>query len=123
MAFTTSPSCIGATVPATGRAVRAGQRRIGSLPTMSTRGLLGAAGYLPHRRLDRSTIAAVAGSGGGRGTRSGPSYGEDTTTLGAPADRAALRPRGGEAPHTLGFSTVPPACHPDTQAPRPHTPP
>ncbi|HEY9558463.1 MAG TPA: hydroxymethylglutaryl-CoA synthase, partial [Acidimicrobiales bacterium] len=83
---------------------------------MSTRGLLGAAGYLPHRRLDRSTIAAVAGSGGGRGTRSVASYDEDTTTMGAAAARAALRSAGGAAPHTLWFSTVAPAYHDKTNA-------
>lgn len=81
-----------------------------------TRGILGAAGYLPHRRLDRSTIAAVAGTGGGKGTRTVASYDEDTTTMGVEAARLALRPLGGLAPHTLWFSTVAPAYADKTNA-------
>ena len=46
------------------------------------RGILSAAAYLPHGRLDRSTISAFVGSGGGRGTRTVASYDEDTTTMG-----------------------------------------
>ena len=75
-----------------------------------TRGIVGAAAYLPHRRLDRSTIAAVAGTGGGKGTRAVAGYDEDTTTMGVEAARAALRPLGGMVPHTLWFSTVAPAA-------------
>lgn len=81
-----------------------------------TRGILGAAGYLPHRRLDRSTIAAVAGGGGGTGTRTVAGYDEDTTTMGVEAARAALRPLQGVAPHTLWFSTVAPAYADKTNA-------
>jgi 3-hydroxy-3-methylglutaryl CoA synthase len=83
---------------------------------MSSRGIVGAAGYLPHRRLDRTTIAAVAGGGGGKGTRSVASYDEDTTTMGVEAARAALRPLGGFTPHTLWFSTVAPAYADKTNA-------
>src|SRR5690606_42151717 len=43
--------------------------------------------YLPYRRLDRSEIAAVAGTGGGTGTRTVASYDEDTTTMGVAAAR------------------------------------
>ena len=46
----------------------------------------------PLWRLDRSTIAAVAGAGGGRGMRTVASYDEDTTTMGVEAARLALRP-------------------------------
>ena len=53
------------------------------------RGILGHGAYLPHRRLDRSTIAAVAGSGGGKGTRTVASFDEDTTTMGVEAARLA----------------------------------
>ena len=81
-----------------------------------TRGILAAAGYVPHRRLDRSTIAAVAGGGGGKGTRSVAAYDEDTTTMGVEAARAALRGFDGEAPHTLWFSTVAPAYADKTNA-------
>ncbi len=46
--------------------------------------------YLPYWRLQRSAIAGVLGSGGGRGTRSVASHDEDTTTLGVEAGRRAL---------------------------------
>src|SRR5689334_17377715 len=81
-----------------------------------TRGIVGAAAYLPHRRLDRTTIAAVAGGGGGKGTRTVASYDEDTTTMGVEAARAALRSAPGFAPHALWFSTVAPAYADKTNA-------
>ncbi|MGQ0434387.1 MAG: OB-fold domain-containing protein [Microthrixaceae bacterium] len=81
-----------------------------------TRGIVGAAGYLPHRRLDRSTIAAVAGGGGGKGTRSVAGYDEDTTTMGVEAARAALRGIDGRAPEVLWFSTAAPAYADKTNA-------
>ncbi len=83
---------------------------------MAARGIVGAAAYVPHRRLDRSTIAAVAGAGGGKGSRSVASYDEDTTTMGVEAARAALRPLDGVAPHTIWFSTVAPAYADKTNA-------
>ena len=46
--------------------------------------------YLPYWRLQRSAIAGVLGSGGGRGTRSVASFDEDTTTLGVEAGRRAF---------------------------------
>jgi 3-hydroxy-3-methylglutaryl CoA synthase len=46
--------------------------------------------YLPYWRLQRSAIASVLGSGGGRGSRAVASYDEDTTTLGVEAGRRAL---------------------------------
>lgn len=83
---------------------------------MTSRGIVGAAAYLPHRRLDRSTIAAVAGTGGGKGTRTVAGFDEDTTTMGVEAARAALRPLAGMAPHTVWFSTVAPAYADKTNA-------
>src|SRR5688572_7446071 len=83
---------------------------------MTSRGIVGAAAYLPHGRLDRSSIAAVAGTGGAKGTRTVASYDEDTTTMGVEAARAALRPVEGFAPHTLWFSTVAPAYADKTNA-------
>ena len=79
---------------------------------------MSAAAYLPHRRLDRSAIAAVAGGGGGggKGTRTVASYDEDTTTMGVEAARGALRPVAGLVPHTLWFSTVAPAYADKTNA-------
>src|SRR5699024_6674046 len=79
------------------------------------RGILSHAAYLPHRRLDRSTIAAVAGTGGGKGTRTVASYDEDTTTLAVEAARRALRP-GVARPDALWFSTVEPAYLDKTNA-------
>lgn len=79
------------------------------------RGILSHGAYLPHRRLDRTTIAAVAGAGGGKGTRTVASYDEDTTTLGVEASRRALR--GSEAvPGAVWFSTVEPAYVDKTNA-------
>lgn len=72
------------------------------------RGIISYGTYLPHRRLDRSTIAAVAGTGGGKGTRTVASYDEDTTTLGVEAARRALRSTD-VRPGALWFSTVAPA--------------
>jgi 3-hydroxy-3-methylglutaryl CoA synthase/uncharacterized OB-fold protein len=83
---------------------------------MAPRVIVAAAAYLPHRRLDRSTIAAVAGGGGGKGTRTVASYDEDTTTMGVEAARLALRGAHGFAPHALWFSTVAPAYADKTNA-------
>ena len=83
---------------------------------MGTRGIVGAAGYLPHRRLDRSTMAAVSGGGGGKGTRTVAGYDEDTTTMGVEAARAALRGLPDVRPRTLWFSTVAPAYLDKTNA-------
>ncbi|CAN5452368.1 hydroxymethylglutaryl-CoA synthase family protein [soil metagenome] len=79
------------------------------------RGIISHGAYLPHRRLDRSTIAAVAGTGGGKGTRTVASYDEDTTTLGVEAARRALRPTA-VVPGALWFSTVAPAYVDKTNA-------
>ena len=54
------------------------------------RGILSAGGYIPYHRLDRSSVRAVFGSGGGRGTRSVASYDEDTTSMAVEAARFAL---------------------------------
>lgn len=80
------------------------------------RGIVSAAGYLPHRRLDRSTIAAVAGGGGGKGTRTVAAYDEDTTTMGVEAGRLALRSVGSDAIDAVWFSTVAPAYADKTNA-------
>ena len=53
-------------------------------------GILSAAAYVPYRRLDRSSVAEVFGSGGGRGRRAVAGYDEDTTTMGVEAARFAL---------------------------------
>ena len=79
------------------------------------RGIISYGAYVPHRRLDRSTIAAVAGTGGGKGTRTVASYDEDTTTLGVEAARRALRATTAR-PGALWFSTVTPAYVDKTNA-------
>jgi 3-hydroxy-3-methylglutaryl CoA synthase len=79
------------------------------------RGITGWGVHLPYPRLDRSTIRAVAGSGGGTGTRTVASYDEDTTTMGAEAARAALRGRDGR-PESLWFATTEPAYSDRTNA-------
>jgi 3-hydroxy-3-methylglutaryl CoA synthase/uncharacterized OB-fold protein len=85
------------------------------------RGILGWGVHLPYRRLDRTGIAAVAGSGGGTGTRAVASYDEDTTTMGVAAAHAALRGRANasasaNAIRTLWFTTTAPAYQDRTNA-------
>ena len=77
-------------------------------------GILAWGSYLPHRRLDRTTVKAVAGAGGGKGTRSVASYDEDTTTMGFEAARRALR--GTPWVGGLAFSTPTPAYLEKTNA-------
>jgi 3-hydroxy-3-methylglutaryl CoA synthase len=81
------------------------------------RGILSAGGYVPHGRLDRSTIASFVGAGGGKGSRSVASYDEDTTTMGFEAARLARRAAAGlPRPDMLWFSTVAPAYVDKTNA-------
>src|SRR5512139_946364 len=82
-------------------------------------GILGWGCYLPYRRLDRTTISAVAGTGGGRGTRTVASYDEDTTTMGVAAARRALAAGAAGAvdrPRSLWFATTEPAYLDKTNA-------
>ncbi len=73
--------------------------------------------YLPYWRLQRSAIAGVLGSGGGRGTRAVASHDEDTTTLGVEAGRRALAVGPGAAGIAdLLFSTPDPAYLDKTSA-------
>ncbi|HET9610209.1 MAG TPA: OB-fold domain-containing protein [Acidimicrobiales bacterium] len=76
---------------------------------MAPRGILSYGAYLPYRRLDRSEIRPVAGTGGGAGTRTVASYDEDATTMGVAAARTALAaaPRDA-APASLWFATTSP---------------
>ncbi len=80
-----------------------------------TRGILAAAGYVPHGRLDRAEISSFVGSGGGKGTRSVAWYDEDTTTLGVEAGRLARRATDA-APAALYFSTISPGYVDKTNA-------
>ncbi|HEY2430818.1 MAG TPA: OB-fold domain-containing protein [Acidimicrobiales bacterium] len=80
------------------------------------RGIIGHGAYLPHRRLDRTGIAAVVGTGGGKGTRTVASYDEDTTTMGVEAGRLVLRALPDARPGVLWFSTTAPAYADRTNA-------
>lgn len=81
------------------------------------RGIISAAGHIPHHRLDRGAIKAFFGSGGGSGTRSVASYDEDTTTMAVEAGRLALRDAGPAAsPSTLWFATSSPTYLDKTNA-------
>jgi 3-hydroxy-3-methylglutaryl CoA synthase/uncharacterized OB-fold protein len=80
------------------------------------RGIISASGYLPYRRLDRTEIAKVAGTGGGRGSRTVASYDEDTTTMGVEAARLARRGAAGVTVDLVTFSTVAPAYLDKTNA-------
>ena len=81
-----------------------------------TRGIVSIAGYVPYRRLQRSEVARVFGSGGGKGARSVASHDEDTTTMGVEAARRALRAAPGAAPRALWFATATPAYLDKTNA-------
>ncbi|HEY8526729.1 MAG TPA: OB-fold domain-containing protein [Acidimicrobiales bacterium] len=84
---------------------------------MASCGILSYGVHLPYRRLDRSEIRPVAGTGGGTGTRTVASYDEDTTTMGVEASRLALRTApDGVAPRSLWFATVDPAYTDKTNA-------
>ena len=117
--------------PPTSTVGRAVSRAEGT--TTEMRGIVSIAGYVPYRRLQRSAVAQLFGSGGGKGTRSVASHDEDTTTMGVEAARLALRsvPRRA-APDALWFATADPGLpgqdqrhhHPRRPAPaRPRCPP
>src|ERR1700693_5864109 len=84
------------------------------------RGIISHGAYLPYRRLDRAGIAAVAGAGGGKGTRTVSSYDEDTTTMGVEAARLALRAAAAAPVAALWFATTAPAYADRPTAPAIH---
>jgi hydroxymethylglutaryl-CoA synthase len=77
------------------------------------RGILGWGVHVPFRRLDRTSIAPVAGQGGGKGTRAVASYDEDSTTMAVEAARAALS---GATPTSVWFASTSPAYLDKTNA-------
>ena len=81
-----------------------------------TRGIVGIAGYVPFRRLQRAEVAKVFGGGGGKGARSVASHDEDTTTMGVEAARRALRTAPGAHPAAIWFATATPAYLDKTNA-------
>lgn len=70
-------------------------------------GVLSTGVWLPRARLDRSTIATIAGGGGGRGTRTVASYDEDATTMAVEAGRRALRDCA-QVPQSVWLATTAP---------------
>lgn len=80
------------------------------------RGILSSAGYVPYRRLRRSAVPEVLGTGGGKGTRAVASHDEDTTTMGLEAARLALGPVPAAAPGALWFTTPTPSYADKTNA-------
>ena len=81
------------------------------------RGIISAAGYLPHHRLDRAKITEFFGSGGGKGTRTVASYDQDTTSLAVEAGRLALASAPpGASPESLWFATSAPTYLDKTNA-------
>ncbi|HVT65028.1 MAG TPA: OB-fold domain-containing protein [Mycobacteriales bacterium] len=79
------------------------------------RGIVGWGAHVPHRRLDRTEIAPVAGTGGGKGTRAVASYDEDATTMAVEAGRACLASTD-VMPDSLWFTTTSPAYLDKTNA-------
>ena len=80
------------------------------------RGILSSAGYVPYRRLRRSAVAELLGTGGGKGTRAVASHDEDTTTMGLEAARLALAGAPAGAASALWFTTPSPAYADKTNA-------
>jgi hydroxymethylglutaryl-CoA synthase len=80
-----------------------------------SRGIVGWGVHLPHGRLDRSQIAPLVGTGGGKGTRAVSSYDEDSTTMAVEAARNLLRD-GAPAPATVWLATTSPAYLDKTNA-------
>lgn len=83
--------------------------------TNQRRGILGYGAYVPFRRLDRTEIGNVLGTGGGSGRRSVASFDEDTTSMAVEASRVALTTSRVE-PSALWFSTTEPAYAERTNA-------
>ena len=81
-----------------------------------TRGIRAIGGHAPHRRLERSQIAATFGKGGGRGTRAVASFDEDTTTMAVEACRAGAVHEGDAPLMALWFTTTDPAYLDKTNA-------
>jgi hydroxymethylglutaryl-CoA synthase len=80
-------------------------------------GIVAYGAYLPYWKMQRSAIAGVLGSGGGKGTRSVASYDEDSTSMGVEAGRVALRAAGPSyRPEALWFSTTTPGYLDKTNA-------
>lgn len=80
------------------------------------RGIISAAGYLPHWRLQRSAVTEVLGGAPGRGARTVASYDEDGLTMAVDAGRRVLADAGGTNPSALWFATTSPTYVEKTNA-------
>lgn len=80
------------------------------------RGIISAAGYLPHWRLPGASVAAVTGGSPPRGARTVASYDEDALTMAVAAGRSALAAAPERAPAALWFSTTSPTYLEKTNA-------
>ena len=80
------------------------------------RGIISAAGYLPHWRLQRDAITQVLGSSAGKGQRSVASYDEDSLTMAVDAGRRALGAAASANPAALWFCTTSPTYAEKTNA-------
>jgi 3-hydroxy-3-methylglutaryl CoA synthase len=80
------------------------------------RGIISAAGYLPHWRLQGSVVADVLGGAPSKGTRTVASYDEDGLTMAVDAGRRALAAVPSVRPSTLWFSTTSPTYVEKTNA-------
>jgi hydroxymethylglutaryl-CoA synthase len=79
--------------------------------------VVGYGAYIPYWRLTDSSIRAVLGSSGGKGTRAVAAFDEDATTMGVEAARNALASAPeGFAPEALYFVTTSPAYVDKTNA-------
>jgi 3-hydroxy-3-methylglutaryl CoA synthase len=79
-------------------------------------GLLAYGTYVPHYRLDRTTISQALGVSAGKGTRAVASFDEDSTSMGVEAARVALRTARGIVPAGVYFATADPGYLDKTNA-------
>ena len=84
------------------------------------RGIISAAGYLPHWRLRAAAVAEVLGGNQGKGTRTVASYDEDALTMAVDAGRQALAAAPSVSPTALCFATTSPAYVEKSNAPIAH---
>ncbi len=80
------------------------------------RGIISAAGYLPHWRLQRSAVTEVLGVNAGKGTRTVASYDEDALTMAVDAGRRVLADAPAARPGALWFATTSPTYAEKTNA-------
>ena len=80
------------------------------------RGIISAAGYLPHWRLQREAITQVLGTSAGKGQRCVASYDEDSLTMAVEAGRKVLADAPSAPPSAVWFCTTSPTYAEKTNA-------